>query len=245
MKRGTLAFQFTKPIVMPDGKSLLSRMVRYGLLAVLVPAAMLFIPAGTLKFWQGWAFLAVCLVNAVLLVICFYKRDPQLIERRLLKREKIREQQLIQKLGRPIFFAAFLLPGLDYRFGWSRAHPGPVPLWLTLLALALALGAQLLIFWVMNVNRYAARIIQVEAGQTLAATGPYRFVRHPMYLGLVVTWLAAGPALGSFVAAPAFALFVPLTIFRLLNEEKILNRDLPGYADYCQRTRYRLVPGVW
>ena len=230
---------------MPDGKSLLSRMVRYGLLAVLVPVAMLFIPAGTLKFWQGWAFLAVCLVNAVLLVICFYKRDPQLIERRLLKREKIREQQLIQKLGRPIFFAAFLLPGLDYRFGWSRAHPGPVPLWLTLLALALALGAQLLIFWVMNVNRYAARIIQVEAGQTLAATGPYRFVRHPMYLGLVVTWLAAGPALGSFVAAPAFALFVPLTIFRLLNEEKILNRDLPGYAEYCQRTRYRLVPGVW
>jgi protein-S-isoprenylcysteine O-methyltransferase Ste14 len=244
-KTDTLSFGFAKPIVMPDGKSLLTRMVRQGLPSLLLPAAMLFIPAGTLKFWQGWAFMAACLINPILLVFYFYKRDPQLIERRLLKREQIREQQLFQKLGRPLYFAAFLLPGLDFRFGWSRACLEPVPLWLTLLALALIVGCQFLIFWVMNVNRYAARIIQVEAGQTIAATGPYRLVRHPMYLGLVVSWLAAGPALGSFVALPAFALFVPLIIFRLLNEEETLRRDLPGYAAYCQRTRRRLVPGVW
>ena len=206
---------------------------------------MLFIPAGTLSFWQGWVFLAINLVFPVVLVIYFYKRDPQLIERRLLKKEKIRAQKFVQKLSGLVFFPAFVLLGLDYRFGWTRTHPGPVPLWLTLLALALILGCQLLIFWVVNVNRYAARIIQVETGQTVAATGPYRLVRHPMYSATIVLWLAAPLALGSFVVWPAFALMIPIIVFRLLNEEKILRRELPGYSEYCQRTRYRLVPFVW
>ncbi|MGA9450962.1 MAG: isoprenylcysteine carboxylmethyltransferase family protein [Verrucomicrobiia bacterium] len=230
---------------MPDGKSLKSRLVRRGLLAVLLLAAMLFIPAGTLKFWQGWAFMISNLISSALVVIYFFKRDPQLLERRLLNREKISEQRLVQKLGGLIFFPSFLLPGLDYRFGWSRTFPGPVPLWLTLLALALIVGCQFLFFQVLNVNRFAARVIQVEAGQTVASTGPYRLVRHPMYLGLVVLYLCAPLALGSFIALPAFALLIPVVVFRLLNEEKILRHDLPGYSEYCRHTRFRLVPFVW
>lgn len=230
---------------MPDCRSLVSRLVRRGFLGVLLPAAMLFIPAGTLNFWQGWVFLAINLVFPVLLLIYFYKRDPQLIERRLLKKEKIREQKLVQKLGGLLFFPVFVLPGLDYRFGWTRTQTGPVPLWLTLLALALILGCQLLIFWVVNVNRYAARIIQVETGQTVAATGPYRLVRHPMYSASTLSWLATPLALGSFVVWPAFTLMIPLIIFRLLNEEKILRHELPGYSVYCRRTRHRLIPFVW
>ena len=105
---------------MPDGRSLASRLVRRGFLGVLLPAAMLFIPAGTLNFWQGWVFLAINLVFSVLLVFYFYKRDPQLIERRLLRKEKVSEQKLVQKLGGLIFFPAFVLLGLDYRFGLSR-----------------------------------------------------------------------------------------------------------------------------
>ena len=205
---------------------------------------MLFIPAGTLNFWQGWAFLAVNLVSSVLVVAYFYKRDPRLIERRLLRKETVSEQKLVQKLGSLIFFPAFVLIGLDYRFGWTRTHVGPVPLWLTLLALTLILGCQFLIFWVVNVNRYAARVIQVETGQTVAATGPYRLVRHPMYSATIVLWLAAPLALGSFAAFPAFFLFIPIIIFRLLNEEKILRQGLPGYAEYCRRTRRRLIPFV-
>jgi protein-S-isoprenylcysteine O-methyltransferase Ste14 len=208
-------------------------------------AALLFVPAGTLNFWQGGAFLAVTLGFSVWFVIYFYKRDPQLIERRLLKAEKIREQKLLQIASHVLSPVFFVLPGLDYRFGWTREWLGPVPAWLTLLALALILGCQCLIFWVVNVNRYAARIIQVEPGQTVADTGPYRVVRHPMYSATVVIWLAAPLALGSMVAWPAFALIIPLIIFRLLNEEKILRRDLPGYAEYCQRTRHRLIPFVW
>jgi protein-S-isoprenylcysteine O-methyltransferase Ste14 len=230
---------------MPDYRSLVSRLVRRGFLGVLLPAAMLFIPAGTLNFWQGWVFLAINLVFPVLLLIYFYKRDPQLIERRLLKKEKIRGQKLGQKLGGLLFFPVFVLPGLDYRFGWTRTQTGPVPLWLTLLALALILGCQLLIFWVVNVNRYAARIIQVETGQTVAATGPYRLVRHPMYSASTLSWLATPLALGSFVVWPAFTLMIPILIFRLLNEEKFLRSELPGYSEYYRRTRYRLIPFVW
>lgn len=230
---------------MPDGKSLASRLVRSGLPRVLVLAAMLFVPAGTLKFWQAWAFMAVNLVGPLLLVIYFYKRDPQLIERRLLKKEKIPEQKLFAKLGALLYCTSFLLAGYDYRFGWSRAFPGPVPLWLTLLSLALMLGCHLFIFRVLEVNRFASRIIQVETGQTLATTGPYRFVRHPMYSASIVNWLAASMALGSYVALPAFSLIIPLIVFRLLNEEKILSRELPGYSEYGERTRYRLIPFIW
>ena len=97
----------------------------------------------------------------------------------------------------------------------------------------------------MKANPFAASVIQVEARQTIADTGPYRLIRHPMYAGTIVLWFALPLALGSLVALPAFVLLIPLFILRLLNEEKILRRDLPGYAEFCQRTRYRLIPFVW
>ena len=149
------------------------------------------------------------------------------------------------RLLEPVFFAAFLLPGLDYRFGWSRTSLGAVPLWLTLLAQALLLGGLFFVVWVMKVNSFASRTIQVEAGQRVISTGPYRMVRHPMYLGSVVLWLSTPLALGSYFAWPAFALLIPFYVFRLLNEEKVLRQELPGYPEYCLRTRYRLVPFVW
>jgi protein-S-isoprenylcysteine O-methyltransferase Ste14 len=232
-------------MTMLNQKSLISRLVRRGLLAVLLTAAMLFIPAGSLKFWQGWVFLVLVLAVTLFFGIYLCKHDPQLLERRLQMREKVPEQKRIMKLGGLVSFPAFLLPGLDYRFGWSRAFPGPVPLWLTLFSLAVFPGCYLWFFWVVKVNRYASRTIQVEAGQTVIATGPYRIIRHPMYLGTVVMWLFAPVALGSFVAWPAFALLVPVIVLRLLNEEKILRQELPGYAEYCLRTRYRLIPFVW
>jgi protein-S-isoprenylcysteine O-methyltransferase Ste14 len=230
---------------MPAGRSLLSRLVRRGFVGLLFFAAMLFIPAGSLKFWQGWAFMALAFGNMLVFGTYFYKRDPQLLERRLLMREKVSEQKLVIKLGSLIFFPSFLLPGLDYRFGWSRTFLGPVPLWLTLLALSLILGCYLLFFWIVKVNRFASRIIQVEAGQTVVSTGPYGIIRHPMYFGIVLLWLLAPLALGSYVALPAFALLIPIIIFRLLDEEEILRRDLPGYSEYCQHVRYRLIPFVW
>jgi protein-S-isoprenylcysteine O-methyltransferase Ste14 len=189
--------------------------------------------------------LGVTFIPSTLAFLYFYKHDPQLIERRLQSKEKISEQKLLMRVSKPVFLAAFLLPGLDYRLGWTRTSLGAVPLWLMLLCQALILGGLLLVVWVMKVNSFASRTIQVEAGQRVISTGPYRMVRHPLYSGSLVMWLATPLALGSYIAWPAFALLIPFYVFRLLNEEKVLRQELPGYPEYCLRTRFRLVPFVW
>ena len=211
---------------------------------LLLAAAMLFIPAGSLRFWQAWTFLAVVFIPLVASSLYLAKHDPQLIERRLQTEEKVREQKLLIRLLKPVFFLAFLLPGLDYRWGWSRTL-GAVPRWLVLLSDVLVLGGLLFAFWVMRVNSFASRTIQVEAGQKVISTGPYRLIRHPLYSGSLVMLLFTPLALGSYFALPAFALLIPVYVFRLLNEEKVLRQELQGYCEYCLRTRFRLIPFVW
>lgn len=218
--------------------------LRFSLGLILV-AALLFIPAGTFRYWQGWTFIALVFILGISASFYLHKKDPQLIERRLQTKEKTSEQKLLVRLFKPVFFAAFLLPGLDYRLGWSRTALDSTPLWLEVLALALVLGGFLFVAWVMRVNRFASRTIQVEPGQNVVSTGPYNVVRHPMYLGSLVMWLSTPLALGSYFAWPAFALLIPFYVFRLLNEERVLRRELPGYSEYCLHTRFRLVPFVW
>ncbi len=225
--------------------SLRAKLVLRVLIGPPLMAAILFIPAGSLRFWHGWALLSLMVVSGLVFVIYYYKRDPRFLESRLLMREKIGEQKLIMKLMRLVFFSAYLLAGLDYRLGWSRLFLRPVPLWLTVLSLVLVLTSYLFLFWVFHVNRFAASIIQVGAGQAVISTGPYRIVRHPMYFGMIVMWLFIPLALGSYFAWPAFALLIPGIVLRLLNEERVLRRELPGYAEYCLRSRFRLIPFLW
>lgn len=225
--------------------SLLSKVVLRLSLVLILAVALLFIPAGSWKFWQGWAFLGESFIPSILAYLYFYKHDRQLLERRLQSKEKVHEQKLLITAAKPFFLVALVIPGLDYRWGWSRTLLGGVPLWLTLLCQVLVLGGFLMVFWVMKVNSFASRTIQVEAGQKVISTGPYSMVRHPLYSGSLVMWLAVPLALGSYIAWPAFALLIPFYVFRLLNEEKVLCQDLPGYSEYCQRTRFRLVPLIW
>jgi len=218
--------------------------LRFGL-GLILSAAILFVSAGTWRFWQGWVFLAVVFTYLLCALPYLYKHDRELLERRLRGKEKISEQKLLIRLLMPVFFVVFLLPGFDYRFGWSRTLLGGVPVWLSLISDALVLGGLFMVFWVLKVNSFASRTIEVAAGQRVISSGPYALVRHPMYSGSILVFLLVPLALGSYVACPAFALLIPFYVYRLLNEEKFLCHELPGYSDYCLRTRFRLVPYVW
>jgi protein-S-isoprenylcysteine O-methyltransferase Ste14 len=230
---------------MPGGMSLKARLVRRTVFGLVLLPAVIFLSAGSLNYWQGWAFLVVSFVPPLGLTVYFYRHDPQLLERRLLRKEKVNAQKIIMLLMKLLYLLALILSGLDYRFGWSGERCGPVLWWLTLLALFIMVAINGLFFRVMQANRFAASIVQVEAGQVVTDAGPYRFVRHPMYLGGLVLWLALPLALGSYLALSAAVLGIPVMILRLLNEEKFLRRELTGYAEYCQRVRYRLIPLVW
>ena len=217
--------------------SLQSRLaIRFGL-AIPAMSALLFLPAGSLRFWQGWLYLILFFSASLFFAIYFLRRDPQLLERRLETKEPVRTQRLFKTLWIPLWVCGFAIPGVDFRIGWSAA-PG----WLTLLSEALLLAAYFLIFLVLRANRFASSVVRVEKQQQVISSGPYRLVRHPMYSAILILILFTPTALGSYLALPVFALLIPLLVLRLLNEERILRNELHGYSGYCLRTRFRIVP---
>jgi len=215
------------------------------LISLAVAMAALFLTAGSFRFWQGWVYLAVVYISSLSIGAYLYRYNRPLFERRIDRREKSRRQKLLRRIFRPVFVIALVLPGLDYRFGWSRNYLGGVPLWLVLLSELLVLGGYVVAFWAMKANSFASATIQVESGQSTITTGPYAVVRHPFYTGMVMFVLFSAPALGSYFAWPVFVLYVLFFVLRILDEEKFLRQELPGYADYCLRTPFRLVPHVW
>ena len=225
--------------------SLKSKLILQCAITFLVASALLFVPALTLKYWEAWAYLAIMFIPMLAFSAYYYKHDPAVVKRRMQTREKETEQKWIMRAAMTICILGFMVPGLDHRFGWTRRLTGGVPLWVEIVAQGLVLAGYLGTMWVIDLNRYAARTVQVEEGQRVISSGPYRFVRHPLYAGGLLMWLATAVALGSYVALPFFALLVPVFVLRLLNEEKVLRRDLPGYAEYCQGTPYRLIPYIW
>jgi len=206
----------------------------------IVVALFLFLPAGSLGYWQAWVYLGVLFIPMIFVVNYFITRDPGLLKRRMRAREKYETQKRIQVIAGVIFFLGFLIPGLDYRFKWSEVL---VPI--ILAADVIVVLGYFLIFLVFRENSYTSRIIDVERGQRVITTGPYAIIRHPMYLGLTLMFLATPLALGSWWAVPIFLLLPVFLIFRIRNEEEVLIHELPGYADYCQNVKYRLIPWVW
>jgi protein-S-isoprenylcysteine O-methyltransferase Ste14 len=219
----------------------LTRMVMLRLLlAIPVLMALFFIPAGTFTYWQAWVYMAILFVPMLFVLYYLLKNDPGLLVRRMRMREKEAQQRLIIKLSLIPFLLAFLLPGFDKRYGWSMA-PAPV----VVMADVLVLLGYGLVFLVFRENRYTSRVIEVEQGQTVISSGPYAVVRHPMYSGSILMYLFSALALGSYWAMIPALLIVPVIVARILNEESVLVRDLPGYPEYMQKTRFRLMPGVW
>jgi protein-S-isoprenylcysteine O-methyltransferase Ste14 len=212
----------------------------FGTIAFIV---LIFWPAGTVNYWQGWLFFAVFAASTAGFGLYLALYDRPLLERRLKagpQYEKEWSQKIIVSLVFVAFFALIFLPALDHRYGWS-----PVPPSVTVLANIIIVLSFLFIFWVIKVNSYAASNIRVEEDHKVVDSGPYAYVRHPMYAGAF--WLLIGIplALGAWWWTLLIIPFFPILLWRLLDEERILQRDLHGYAQYCERVRYRLFPYIW
>jgi protein-S-isoprenylcysteine O-methyltransferase Ste14 len=214
--------------------------IRFGLAAVLIPI-ILYVLAGTLNYWQGWLYWAVLVVPMAFAVRYLLKHDPELLERRMKYREKEKEQRAIVHIGSVVFIAGFLAIAIDLRMHGLDTVPSA---WILIADICVFLG-YLLILWVFRENSYASRTIEVVEGQKVIITGAYAIIRHPMYLGFLIMYLMTPIALGSSLAVPIFSSYIPIMVWRILNEEKVLRRDLPGYSEYCQKRKYRLIPYIW
>ena len=212
-------------------------------LGVLVLAALLFIPAGTLRFWQGWLFGFVFVATTSALSIYFLKHDPKLVQRRM-RAGPLAEREPAQKIIMAITFLGFFLlmalPGFDHRGHWSN-----VSVWLVIAANVGVALSFWIFFIVMRQNSFAASTIQVEPGQPVVSTGVYAIVRHPLYSGALLLLFCTPLALGSYWTLIVAAATVFALVWRILDEERFLKQNLPGYTDYCRRVRYRLIPWVW
>jgi protein-S-isoprenylcysteine O-methyltransferase Ste14 len=202
--------------------------------------AMFFLPAGTLSYWEAWVYLAILFVPMVFALVYFLIFSPALLERRMRMREKESEQQLIAKLASIVILLVYLLPGFDHRFHWSS-----VPIWLVVIADILIFLGYAFIVLVMRENPYAARTIEVEPDQTVVTTGPYAFVRHPMYLGVLLLYVFSPLALGSYWSMIPVLFLMGLLIVRITNEERVLLKELNGYREYTEKVKWRLIPGIW
>ena len=206
-------------------------------------AALLLLPAGTLDYWQAWVFMAVFVSASAAVTVYLAVHDPGLLDRRMRAgpaAEKERSQKFIMFLAMMGFIGLLIIPAFDHRFGWSR-----VPMYVCLLGNALVVIGFLLVFFVVKANTYAASTIQVAEDQMVISTGPYAFVRHPMYAGSFPTLIGTPLALGSWWGLSGLIVFVPALIWRLVDEESFLRKNLPGYTEYTAKVRYRLVPSVW
>jgi protein-S-isoprenylcysteine O-methyltransferase Ste14 len=226
----------SKPI---SSKLLVGVALRIGL-GIPFIALIILLPARSWNYWQGWLYLTTLLLPMLAATIYLFKKDPALLERRLRMREKESAQQkIIGALG-IYFLFAFTLPGFDVRFGWSN-----VPAWVSILADGLVFAGYMITFWVLTVNSFLSRTVEVDAEQKVVTTGPYAIVRHPMYFGVAMLYLASPLALGSYWAILPALMIIPLLAARIHNEEEVLLRELPGYAEYRQKVKYRILPGIW
>jgi protein-S-isoprenylcysteine O-methyltransferase Ste14 len=215
-----------------------------GLAQLLVAlAACTFLSAWTLRYWQGWLFVAVFGSAVTAITLYFLKADPALIERRLKAGpggETQPVQKLIQSIASVAFLALIVVPGLDHRFGWSS-----VPPFVAILGDCLVLAGLFVVFLVFRSNSYTSGTIEVGEGQKVVSTGPYSVVRHPMYAGALVLIVGIPLALGSLWGLLVCIPMIAVLIWRLGDEENFLSKNLAGYDEYCAKTRYRLIPLIY
>ena len=207
---------------------------------LLMVGLLIFLPAGTLGYTYGWLFIALLFIPMLIAGFVMLAKSPEFLKKRLDVKEKQGTQKGVVAFLGLMFITGFVVAGLDFHFSWSA-----MPTWVVITASVLFLVAYALYAEVMRENAYLSRTIKVEEGQTVVDTGMYSIVRHPMYAVTILLFLMIPLVLGSWYALIAFAFYPAVIVVRLKDEEELLTRELPGYCEYKQKVKYRIIPFVW
>lgn len=207
---------------------------------VLLVGLLIFLPAGTLSYTYGWLLIGLLFIPMLMAGFVMLAKSPDFLKKRLDAKEKQGKQKGVVAFAGLMFIAGFVVAGLDFRFDWSS-----VPAWVTVTASVLFLIAYALYAEVMRENAYLSRTIKVEEGQKVVDTGMYGIVRHPMYAVTILLFLMMPLVLGSWYALIVFAFYPAIIIVRLKDEEALLTQELPGYAEYKHKVKYRILPFIW
>jgi protein-S-isoprenylcysteine O-methyltransferase Ste14 len=204
---------------------------------------LLFLPAGTFNYWQAWVFIVVFMVTLSVFGLYFSIKDPELMERRKQTMPGAQQstlQNIVAMIAFTSLLAVFVVCGFDHRFGWS--HMPPVISWV---GDGIEVFSFIMFYWVFKENSFGGSSILVEKNQKVSSSGPYAIVRHPMYIGTIVMGIGIVLGLGSWWTLLILVVQIPVLVIRILDEEKVLEKDLTGYKEYEQKVRYRLVPNLW
>lgn len=220
-------------------KLLLKALIKF-MIGLAFVGALLFLPAGTFAYMNAWLFIGLLFVPIFILGAVLFIKSPELLEKRLNAKENENTQKGVVAVSGLLFFAGFIVAGLDFRYGWSR-----VPQWAVILASVILLASYALYAEVMRENAYLSRTIEVQENQKVVDTGLYGVVRHPMYAVTLWLFLAIPIVLGSWWSLLCFLPYIIVIVIRIKNEEKVLEAGLDGYTEYKKRVKYRLIPFVW
>ena len=222
-----------------DTKLLIQASIKF-LMGLVVIALLLFIPAGTICYWNGWLFMGVLFIPMLIAGVVLFLKSPTLLKKRLASKESETEQKFVGVLSAIMFVSGFVVSALDFRYGWSNLSR-----WLVFVAAVIFLVAYGIYAEVMRENVYLSRVIEVQESQKVIDTGLYGIVRHPMYFATLFLFLAIPLILGSVYAFVIFLIYPIILFIRIKNEESVLEKELPGYIAYTKKVKYRLIPFVW
>ena len=221
-------------------KGLLTQALAKFLLGAILLGILVFVPAGSLHYWQGWLLMGILFVPMFVAGLVMMAKNPELLRKRLNAKEQETEQKTVVKLSGLLFIAAFVLAGLNWRLGWCL-----LPDWAVWAAAGVFLASYLLYAEVLRENTYLSRTIKVQENQKVIDTGLYGIVRHPMYMATTVLFLAMPLVLASPISFIIMLGYIPVIAKRIKNEEKVLEEGLEGYAEYKKKVKYRILPFIW
>ena len=221
-------------------KDLLIKALTKFLLGVIILGLLLFLPAGSLHYWQGWLLMGILFIPMAVVGIVMMAKNPELLRKRLNAKEKEAEQKSVVAMSGLLFVTAFVLAGLNWRFGWYV-----LPNWVVWVAAVLFLASYLLYAEVMRENTYLSRTVEVQDNQKVIDTGLYGIVRHPMYMATTVMFLTMPLVLSSPISFLVILGYIPVIARRIGNEEDVLGKGLKGYQDYKKKVRYKMIPFLW